>query len=255
MDRTIADDWDKHWTDIASTTEAGPAPKYRTRLILELLASRGVPSHAQLLDIGSGLGDFAAAFQQCFPDNDVVGIELSTTGVQAAARKVPHARFYQRDLLLPVKPGDAEGISATHAVCSEVIEHLDDPQVLLRNVAQYMAPNCTFIVTVPGGPMADFYKHIGHRKHYRARELREVLEKAGFTVERVVAHGFPFFNLFRLLITLRGKRLIRDVSVPVSESPIHVRLGNAIFGALFRLNLPLAGWQLVAIAHAPTRRP
>ncbi len=254
MDRLLADNWDQHWRDIASTTEAGPAPKYRTRLILDLLAREGPPAGAQLLDIGSGLGDFVAAFHARFPKNEAVGIELSGTGVLTASRKVPQARFYQRDLLMPVKPTDTAGISATHAVCSEVLEHLDDPRILLENAARYLAPQCRLIVTVPGGPMAEFYQHIGHRRHYRARELKEALEQAGFTVERVAAPGFPFFNLFRLLVTLRGKRLIEDVSVPVAESPLHVRIGNAIFAALFRLNLGFGGWQLIAIARWPGPR-
>ena len=249
MDRTIADDWDKHWTDIASTTEAGPAPKYRSRLILDLLAREGLPANAQVLDIGSGLGDFVAAFHSRYPQIDVAGIELSRAGVMAGSRKVPKARFYQRDLLVPVNATDTVGISATHAVCSEVIEHLDDPQILLQNASRYLAPNCLFIATVPGGPTSEFYKHIGHRRHYRPRELSEVLEKAGFTVERVIAPGFPFFNLFRLLVTLRGKRLIEDVSVAVSESPIHVRVGNILFDALFRLNLSFWGWQTIVIAR------
>jgi SAM-dependent methyltransferase len=254
MAGALADDWDKHWTDLGNAAEAGPAPKYRTRLILDLFESEGCPERAQLLDIGSGLGDFAAAFHDRFPKRDVVGLELSMAGVMAASKKIPTAKFYQRDLLQPVQPADTEGISATHAVCSEVIEHLDDPEVLLRNAARYMAPDCRLIVTVPAGPMAEFYKHIGHRRHYRPRDLREVLEKAGFTVERVVAPGFPFFNLFRLLITLRGKRLIEDISVPVEKSPIHVRIGNAIFAALFRLNVGFGGWQLIAIARWPASR-
>jgi SAM-dependent methyltransferase len=251
MDRALADDWDKHWTDIASATEAGPAPKYRTRLILDLLASGSLPEGAQLLDIGSGLGDFAAAFHDRFPARNVVGLELSMAGVLAASKKLPAAKFYQRDLLQPVQAADTQGISATHAVCSEVIEHLDNPELLLRNATRYMAPNCRLIVTVPAGPMADFYKHIGHRRHYRPGELREVLERAGFKVERVIAPGFPFFNLFRLLITLRGKRLIEDVSVPAEKSPLHVRIGNAIFAVLFRLNMGFGGWQLIAIARWP----
>jgi SAM-dependent methyltransferase len=255
MDRILAedwnqaDDWDKHWVDLGSTAEAGPAPKYRTRLILNLLAKEGLPGNAQLLDIGSGMGEFAAAFQHRFPEIEVVGIELSKTGVLAAAKKVPTARFYQRDLLQPVAPADIENISATHAVCSEVLEHLDNPEVLLQNAARYMAPQCRLIVTVPGGPMARFYRYIGHRKHYRPQELKELIESSGFVVDRVIAHGFPFFNLFRLMVTMRGDRLIEDISVPVGESPLHVRLGNAIFALLLRLNLGFGGWQLIALAR------
>ena len=251
MHPALMDDWDRHWSDIASTTEAGPTPKYRTRLILQLLELDRFPGRAQLLDLGSGLGDFAAAVQASFPGVDVVGLELSRTGVDIASRKVPSARFHQRNLLAPAQPGDSDGIRATHAVCSEVLEHLDDPLVFLRNAIAYLAPDCRLIVTVPGGPSSAFARHIGHRRHYRPRELRELLEAAGFVVERAAGYGFPFFNLFRLLATLRGKRLIQDVSVPASQAPLHVRVGCIVFDVLFRMNLSFWGWQTVAVARWP----
>lgn len=255
MHPALMDDWDRHWTDIASTTEAGPTPKYRTRLILKLLELGRFPGQAQLVDLGSGLGDFAAAARANSAGADIVGLELSRTGVEIGSRKVPSARFYQRNLLKPVQPGDTSGICATHAVCSEVLEHLDDPLVFLRNAVQYMGPDCRLIATVPGGPSSAFARHIGHRRHYRPADLRKLLEQAGFIVERVAGYGFPFFNLFRMLATLRGKRLIQDVSVPASEAPLHVRLGCVVFDVLFRLNLSFWGWQTVAVARWPGNPP
>jgi SAM-dependent methyltransferase len=251
MEDVLRDDWDKHWTDIASATEAGPAPKYRTRLILDLLELHRTGADAQLLDIGSGLGDFAAAARRRFPALDIVGLELSGTGVAIASKKVPSARFYQRDLLREVQPADIERIRATHVCCSEVLEHLDDPGALLGNAVRYLAPGCRCVFTVPGGPMSEFYRHIGHRRHYSPRELAQLLENSGFAVERVIAHGFPFFNLFRVMVTLRGRALIQDVTLPSGQSPVYIRVGNVLFDALLRLNLSFWGWQSVAIARWP----
>src|SRR5438445_2155740 len=101
---------------------------------------------------------------------------------------------------------------ATHAVCSEVLEHLEQPADLLRNARAYLAPGCRVIVTVPGGPMSAFDRHIGHRKHYHPEDLRQVLECAGFRIERVSGAGYPFFNLYRRVVIARGSRLIGDVS-------------------------------------------
>jgi hypothetical protein len=85
-----------------------------------------------------------------------------------------------------------------------VLEHLDDPGLLLRHAAAYMAPGCKLVVTVPGGWYSAFYSHIGHRRHYTPAQLSGLLESAGFAVERAYAAGFPFFNLYRMLVTLRG---------------------------------------------------
>ncbi len=60
---------------------------------------------------------------------------------------------------------------ADFAVCSEVLEHLDDPVLFLKNSAALMSPGCKLIVTVPGGPMSAFDKHIGHRRHFSKLDL------------------------------------------------------------------------------------
>lgn len=140
---------------------------------------------------------------------------------------------------------------ATNAVCSEVLEHLDEPEALLTNAMPYLAPGCVLLVTVPGGPMSEFDRHIGHRKHYSPRELRQLLERVGFEVDRVTGAGFPFFNLYRLVVILRGRRLVAEASA--REASLLARLVMAAFGFLFRLNLDASrlGWQTVASARLP----
>jgi trans-aconitate methyltransferase len=69
----------------------------------------------------------AAAVRARFPSAQLLGLELSQSGVEISRQKVPEARFVQRNLLEKVEvPEDQRGW-ATHAVCSEVIEHVDDP--------------------------------------------------------------------------------------------------------------------------------
>ena len=96
--------------------------------------------------------------------------------------------------------------------------------------------------------MSAFDHHIGHRQHFSRASLRKVLEDAGLSVERVSAAGFPFFNLYRLAVILRGKRLVADADEPQGG---FARAVMQVFGALFRLNVngvPL-GWQIVAVAR------
>src|SRR5262249_34926287 len=171
-----------------------------------------------------------------------------------AARKVPLAFFLRQDLLQPVPAGCPYREWADYAVCSEVLEHLDDPLLFLRNSTALMSRGCTFIVTVPGGPMSAFDHHIGHRKHYSIGELSSLLERSGFSIKTVVAAGFPFFNLYRTAVILRGKALIQDVSSKSNPS-INVRLASSalmwLFRGLFVLNRTQGrwGWQIVAIAE------
>jgi SAM-dependent methyltransferase len=239
------DDWDRHWLHLAYVSAVNPAQAYRRRLILHNLCLD--PATARVLDIGSGLGDFLRVLHAQYPEAPKLGLELSCSAVEIASRRLPQALFLRRDLLAGMdEPKKYRGF-ATHAVCSEVLEHVDDPVKLLRNARAYMAEGCRLIVTVPGGPQSKFDRHIGHRRHYTPSDLRKVLQDAGFRVESATGAGFPFFNLYRLFVILRGQRLVDDARG--QPGPL-LRIMSGIFRILFKLNierLPL-GWQTMAIA-------
>src|SRR5258708_6464022 len=166
MQQALADDWDRHWTALDKAVRRNPAQKYRRRLILDALQITGDGHGARVLDIGSGQGDLAVNLLERHPAADCVGVELSGSGVSIASKRVPKARFLERDLLQDAAPPEALQGWATQAICSEVLEHLDEPERLLGNALAWMAPGCRVVVTVPGGPMSSFDRHIGHRKHY-----------------------------------------------------------------------------------------
>ena len=238
------DGWDRHWDEYAHAAECNPAQRFRRSLILSLLGA----APARLLDIGSGQGDFAAEAAAAFPQAQILGLELSASGVEVSRRKVPIAEFVQCDLLAGRQPPEDRLRWATHAVCSEVLEHLDEPEQLLANVRPWLAPGCRLVVTVPGGPMSQFDRHIGHRRHYRPEDLRALLEGTGFRVEAAHGAGFPFFNLYRGVVIARGRKLIGDVAQRPSPA---ARIAMDTFDALFRWNLPTRGWQTMAVAVAP----
>jgi 2-polyprenyl-3-methyl-5-hydroxy-6-metoxy-1,4-benzoquinol methylase len=249
-------DWDHHWDAYGEAAEGNPANVYRHRLILGLLGPlrRG----ETLLDIGSGQGEFAIAFKRLHPETDVWGVEFSALGVQrsqkSAATQGVDAKFVRRDLLAPVQLEEGQP-AATYAVCSEVLEHVEDPTTLMRNAVSLLAPGAKLVVTVPGGPRSAFDRHIGHWRHFDAITLRQVLTDAGLHVDRIQRAGFPGFNLYKLAVIARGKGLIRELDSrqPGARPSRSEVMATTLFQGLFRLNRddsPL-GWQLAAVAHTP----
>jgi SAM-dependent methyltransferase len=247
-----ADDWDRHWQGLATANVANPAQDYRYRLLLTNLKLE-TAHRPKVLDIGSGVGEFLRVLHNRYPSIPMLGLEYSRSGVEISQRRLPQATFLQKDLVAgDSAPGEFEAF-ATHAVCSEVLEHVDDPVQLMRNALAYMAPGCRVVVTVPGGPRSKFDHHIGHRRHFTPGDLGEVLKQAGYDVEFAAAAGFPFFNLYRVSVILRGDRLLQDAE----GTPSALLKGvGGIFRVLFKLNLPSTrfGWQTMAVARKPSVR-
>jgi len=251
----VNDDWDRHWSAFGDAVAGNPATLYRSRLVLKLLEP--VADDAVILEIGCGQGEFALHLAQLYPQAEIRGIDASTEGVRRAAQAADtlglRAHFAPRDLTVPAELSDDEKARATVAVCSEVLEHVDQPDVLLRHAAEYLAPGCRLVITVPGGPRSAFDRHIGHRRHFTAARLRRLLETSGFEQVTVQRAGFPFFDLYRLVVILRGKRLVSDVEQSEGTTLGDGASGAAlrIFDRAFRHNLDSSpfGWQLLAVAH------
>jgi SAM-dependent methyltransferase len=245
------DNWDRHWEKYDAAARRNPAQQMRHAIMLKLLG-RDLGESARVLDFGSGQGDFLVKLREKFPAPKLLGFELSASGVEISRRKLPAATFVVADLFSPPAELAAYAGWGTHALCSEVLEHVDSPENFLRAARTYLAPGARLIVTVPGGPMSAFDRHIGHRRHFDRESIRGILHAAGFTTERVYLSGFPFFNLYRGVVIARGERLAGDVEA--GQGGFSAGLAAAtmgLFRGLFRLNLldsPF-GWQVVAVAR------
>lgn len=248
------DDWDTHWSEYSDAAARNPAQVYRRRLILNLLGAGGAPT--RMLDIGSGTGELIRDVLQRWPTVETLGLEMSESGVEIAKRHALGGTFRVCNLLTDPPPEGENANWATDAVCSEVLEHVDDPVTLLCRARAWLAPGCRVVVTVPGGPISAFDKHIGHRRHFSPADLGEVIGAAGLVPIQLNAAGFPFHNLYRAMVIARGQKLVAETAstaVGADRGPLLVRAGLAAFGPLFRLNLPAShfGWQTVAVAEEP----
>lgn len=255
------DSWDTHWRAYADAASQNPAQEFRRRLILDRLALTRTSGPVRILEVGSGQGDFARDLAASRADVEMLGLDLSEAGCEMARRKVPGGTFLQRDLLKPLELPEKFRGWATHAVCSEVLEHVDDPVFMMANIRPYLAPGARLVVTVPAGPMSAFDRHIGHRRHFTPEVLQQVLVGAGYGTADVSGAGFPFFNLYRLVVVARGEKLIADVHAGGDhDQPRLSWLGRAAmrsFGLLFEMNRTQGrrGWQLVAQATVPAPVP
>jgi SAM-dependent methyltransferase len=245
------DDWDRHWGAYSSMSARNPAQRYRQKLILDLLGLARAPGPVRVLDFGSGSGELAGEILHARPDAEVVGLDLADAGIEIARQNVLRASFLHHDLTKPSAALSRYEGWATHAVCSEVLEHLDDPRAMLTSARRLLDHGARFVVTVPAGPVSAFDRHIGHRRHFSPALLEATLRDAGFDIVDLRGAGFPFFNLYRLAVVARGRALIEDASEGNGERlPRSARAAIRMFSLLFKMNLKSSrfGWQLAAVA-------
>jgi len=176
-----------------------------------------VPASARIiLDIGCGAGAFGAGLKEARAGLEVWGIEFDP---DAAARAA--------DVLDKVFTGDAREIAPTlprgrfDCIClNDILEHLQEPEDLLRDVAPLLAAGGCLVVSLPSvryfHNLADLvlrgrweYTDEGicdrtHLRFFTRSSMQAMFRRAGYEVRTcrginpTGAVGFKVFNLLTL---------------------------------------------------------
>lgn len=240
-------DWDKHWSVYDANTQNNPAQWFRFRILSKFVGE--LPGE-RLVDIGCGQGDLLRHLAATNSNLELFGFELSESGVDATKSKVPNATVNTLDLLDENAVSVLAEVNADIATCSEVLEHVPDPEKFLRSARAALKPGGYMVATVPGGPRTGFDMQIGHLRHFTRDSARGVFSAAGFDVVQVFGAGFPFFNLYKLAVMARGEKVATDYE---GKTTVPFRVALAVFGVLFRLSRVKSsfGWQIVLVARNP----
>ncbi len=201
----------------------------------------------KLIEIGAGTGNVARYLQENGYENISVG-EMHLNGLKYA-QSYGMKECYQFDLL------DIPFENEFDAVCMfDVLEHIPDDTIALKNVVQMLNKNGKIILTVPSHMWLWNREDAvaGHKLRYTKKELVEKLEQNGFEV--LTARYFfisitPLLFLRRVINSDNGSKIreeeySRDISMSrvVSnilllisrvENKINKFLPNLFGGSLF----------------------
>ena len=121
----------------------------------------------RVLDIGCGIGDFLAYRP------GTVGVDVNVYAVEWCIKKGLDARLMQTDQL-PFDENKFESI-----VLDNVLEHIADPIVLLREIRRVLTNDGRLIVGVPG--LRGYECDPDHKVFYNETALDELMNNNGFT--------------------------------------------------------------------------
>ncbi|MCO4772029.1 MAG: class I SAM-dependent methyltransferase [Deltaproteobacteria bacterium] len=222
--------WDQAWT---AQQAVGPLTHNRYRLVLAELD--GLESPGRVLDAGCGSGTLLSLLGARWPDAELHGIELSESAV-AAASPALQERIVQGDLMNVARGHEAGSFDLI--VCSEVLEHLEEPGEALDVLVGLLRIGGTAVLTVPGGMrhwtrQDDLAGHI-QRFEYPAFEL--LARDAGLEVVSYYGWGGPLSATYYGL----ASRQDPDDLASSASSPLVSFVGK-LLPRLFRLDDAFSG--------------
>jgi SAM-dependent methyltransferase len=217
----------------------------RTEIIKSLLPPPN--GGRRVLDAGSGWGAVTANLGAW---GAVLGVEPSQAAREEAARRGVRV-LEGRAEELPV-----EDASIDIAIASDVIEHLPDDLIAVRELARVLRPGGLALITVPAYPwlMGAHDRALGHYRRYTRSMLLDTVRAAGLEPRRVT-----HFNTLLFPLALPGRLLGRsrqanadDPRAPGPLDAIFYRVFRAERGPLRHIDLPF-GLSLAALATRPER--
>jgi SAM-dependent methyltransferase len=164
----------------------------------EVYAGVPIRSGDIVADVGCGVG---GALSFCARqgahvigiDHDAAAIEQARTRIEPTAARVKEFHILAAERL-PV--ADA---TATRVICTEVLEHVDDPAVVLRELVRIGAPGAIYLITVPD-PVAEsvqqkiapplYFQQPNHVRILPRADFQRLVTEAGLDVTHVGRYGF-----------------------------------------------------------------
>lgn len=157
----------------------------------------------RVLDFGCGSGQFTRCLGDILPGATVVGSDFHD-----APPSDLMGRPYLPQDRLAAEQGSFDLVLAMH-----VLEHDDDPAVLLGRIASMARPGGTVVIEVPNidcvwtqllGQHWDAWYVPFHRSHFSRRALRALVERGGLEIRSEHAICLP--TMGRSLANLLGRR-------------------------------------------------
>jgi len=222
-----------------------------------------LPRRGRLLEVGCGAGRYLRALRELRPELALVGCDVSRAALAELAASAPEieTRLVSGEEL-PAATAEFDAL-----LLIDVLEHVGDPDRLLREAHRVLAPDGVLHLHVPcEGDPRSLWRWLpgqagargwkqrlgGHQQRFRRDEILRRVEAAGFRILRVrnslhlignLADVAVFAGLAMAGSRPRGGARVTTGDVVASRHPL-VRAIDALIHAEARLLARLPSWSL-----------
>ena len=141
-----------------------------------------------VLELGAGMGNLSRLLSP--RRRRYVATDIDAEHLARLRSRLQHRPNLETAICDLMRPEDFEPFRSQMAsvVCLNVVEHIEDDLLGLRNIYSALRPGGKAVVLVPQGPgvYGTLDEVLGHFRRYSRNELEMKMTKAGFRVERVL---------------------------------------------------------------------
>jgi SAM-dependent methyltransferase len=150
-------------------------------------------------DIGCGTGGNASwcaaqGASLILVDIDAAALAEAAARIEATPGHAPFSTHVSDGNPLPIADG-----AASRIVCTEVIEHVDSPEILMQELFRIGQPGALYLLACPDPASENVQKHIAHPVHFQKpnhirivsqQDFETYITGAGLIIESRHSYGF-----------------------------------------------------------------
>jgi len=212
----------------ATRQSLGPAPRFRRWLLDQFTPHLG----AALLEVGAGTGHTTALL---LGSRRLVAIDSDPVHAETLRRRYGHLENVRVEAAdLESDPLDERGLDT--AVIFDGLQRSDDPEALLRGVAEHLEPGGHVLIQVPAGKdlLGEVEEAPGGMRRFERGEVEELIGAAGLELTALSSFNRVGRVAWKVLSVVgrpgisRGQARLLDLLVPLARRLDRVLLGRGL---------------------------